>query len=110
MSPVERLALSRERLWAAMQPPATKPHGHVFSEGIAEFAKDLIDRLRTMPGIGSVIEPVEAWWAGHPLRTAGLIAAEASRNLATPMAQRHPLGDATWGYRRFGVAGPVSQA
>lgn len=91
MSPVERLALSRERLRVAMQPPPVKPSGQFLGENIGEFAKDLFNRIKSMPGLGSLIEPVEAWWARHPLRTAGLVAAEASRNLTTPMAERHPL-------------------
>lgn len=91
MSPVERLALSRERLRAAMQPPPVKPPSHLLGEGIGEFAKDLLARVRAMPGLGGLIEPIEAWWARHPLRTTGLVAAEASRNLTTPIAERHPL-------------------
>lgn len=91
MSPVERLTLSRERLRAAMQPPPIKPHSHLLSESIGEFAKDLVAHVRAMPGLGGLIEPIEAWWVRHPLRTASLVAAEASRKLTTPIAERHPL-------------------
>lgn len=91
MSPVERLALSRERLRVAMQPPPAKPPGHFLGGNIGEFAKDLMSRIKSMPGLGNLLEPIEAWWARHPLRTAGQVAAEASRSFATPMAERHPV-------------------
>lgn len=91
MSAVARLTLSRECLRAAMLPPRGDPSPHPFGKGVSELAQSVLARIKAMPGFGGLIEPVEAWWAQHPLRTAGLVVVEASRKLATPMAARHPL-------------------
>ena len=91
MTAVERLTLSRERLRIAMLPPPPKPADHLFGERIGVFMTNIIERAKATPGLTELIEPIEAWWAQHPLRTAGLVAAEASRKLATPIAERHPL-------------------
>jgi hypothetical protein len=44
-----------------------------------------------MPALTVVIEGVQDWWAQHPLRTAGVVAAEATRRIAAPIAERRPL-------------------
>lgn len=87
---IERLALSRARLRAAML-PAPSTQGHALGDGISGFATNLVERLRTMPGAAVLIDTIQTWWEQHPLRTAGLVAAEASRKLAEPVAQRNPL-------------------
>jgi len=88
---IERLALSRECLRAALLPPPDKAPSHLPGASISEFATSLLERIKAMPGLAGLIEPVEAWWAQHPLRTASLIVAEGSRKLAAPVADRHPL-------------------
>ena len=92
MTPVERLTLSRQRLRAAMLPPPGEPHRHPLGDKIGAFVTDLIERFKGVPSLAGLIEYIEGWWAQHPLRAAGLIVAEASRKLTTPMAERHPLG------------------
>ena len=91
MTAVERLALSRERLRVAMLPPPNRPQSNDLRESIGAFAKELAARARAMPGLAGLIEPLETWWAQHPLRTTGLVVAEAWRKLSSPMAERHPL-------------------
>ena len=91
MTAVDRLALSRERLRLAMLPPPPRPAEHLFGERFGALTAGLLERLKTTPGLAELIEPIKAWWARHPLRTAGLVAADASRKLATPLAARHPL-------------------
>jgi hypothetical protein len=87
-----RLARSRELLRTAMLPKPSKgrPAG---SEGIGEpsFIDDLIERARQLPGVAVVLDAVESWWSRHPLHTAATVAAEASRRLAEPIAERNPL-------------------
>jgi hypothetical protein len=91
-SAIERLALSRERLREAMMPSAkTKTPGHGLGAGIGSMASRLADRVRATPGAGVVLDGVQAWWAQHPLHGVGRVAAEASRKLAAPVAERNPL-------------------
>jgi len=91
---IERLALSRERLRDAMLPPSRKRHvpdGHALSEGVGGLASGLVERLRALPGVLILLEAIEDWWARHPLHSAGVVAAEAARRIAAPIAERRPL-------------------
>ena len=90
---IERLALSRERLRSTMMPPPPKATSHASGSGSSgvSFTENLAERLRDLPGAAMVIDAVRAWWAQHPLRTASLVAGEASRKFATPLAERHPV-------------------
>ena len=87
---IVRLALSRERLRAAML-PASKQRTHALGEGVSAFADDLVERVKALPGVAIVLDALRSWWAQHPLHTAGNVAAEASRRLAAPIAERNPL-------------------
>lgn len=89
---IERLALSRELLRSAMRPAATKKAGQGLGAGVGAAALSLVERVKTLPGAAVFLEAVTEWWSHHPLRTAGLVAAEASRKLAAPVAQRNPIG------------------
>ena len=89
----ERLALSRLRMRNAMIVIAHPPKRPLpFAGGVGDIAGKLLDRARGLPGAEIFIETVESWWHEHPLRTAGLVAEEASRKLVEPVAQRNPLG------------------
>jgi hypothetical protein len=74
-----------------MLPPQVDPPPRPLGDSISELAQSLFARLKAMPGLDGLLEPIEAWWAQHPLRTAGLVVVEASRKLTTPIAGRHPL-------------------
>ncbi len=91
MSAVARLTLSRECLRAAMLPPPRDPVRLPLGDSISELAQSLLARIKAMPGLDGLLEPIETWWAQHPLRSAGLVVVEASRKLTTPIADRHPL-------------------
>lgn len=74
-----------------MLPAPEVPRSHRLGAGIDAIANNLLDRLKALPAVNIVIEAIEDWWSQHPLRTASHVAAEASRRLATPIAERHPL-------------------
>ena len=89
---IERLALSRERLRSTMLPSPAKPSAHTFGGGSAgSFVAGLSERLKDLPGAALVLDAVRTWWAQHPLRTASVVATEASRKFAAPLAERNPL-------------------
>jgi hypothetical protein len=89
---VERLALSRERLRSTMMPAPQKAASQAFgSSSVGSFTANLAERVKELPGATMVIEAMRTWWAQHPLRTATLVAGEASRKFAAPLAERNPV-------------------
>ena len=90
VSAVERLALSRERLRAAML-PAPRSGEPALGGSIGAMTSRLVDRIKEMPGAAVVIDAVQAWWAQHPLRTVSRVAAEGARRFAAPIAERNPM-------------------
>ena len=88
ISPCERLAASRERLRQAMQ---QSPHTGASSGNTPEsLLGGLLGHLQTGPGLGLVVDVLQAWWQKQPMRMALLLGSETSKMLLQPVAQRHP--------------------
>ena len=92
----ERLVASRLRLRAALMeiahpPPRPSVLDSLKMGGLRDLADPLLDALRAVPGASFVLETIEAWWAQHPLRTAGIVAGEASREFVLPIARQNPF-------------------
>ncbi len=92
LSATEELQASRLRLRSAMMtivhPP---PSPSLLAGGLSDLGGKLLDGARHIPGAGIFLETLQSWWHEHPLRTAGLVAEEASRTLVEPAAERSPL-------------------
>ena len=90
-TPSERLALSRERLRQARGGPdrAAKRATSAHAPGPASA---WLDELKAHPVGAIAIDALLRWWAQHPLRLAGVVAADATAAVVRPIAQRNPLG------------------
>jgi hypothetical protein len=90
-TPSDRLALSRERLRHAMRTSAA-PKGGSTHPHAGRFSTAWLASLKDIPGAAVIISAVTSWWAQHPLRLAGMVAADAASAVVRPVAQRNPLG------------------
>ena len=88
---VARLAASRARLRSTMMDIAHPPRREFApAANLGETIHNLLLRVKSLPGAALVIEGIDSWWRRHPLRTAGMVAGEASRTLVRPIARRNP--------------------
>lgn len=89
----ERLAESRRQLRDSMMAIAHPPKKPVaaWTGGAGDLLHRLLARARQWPGAELFLESVESWWREHPLRTAGVVAEEASRTIVEPLARRNPM-------------------
>ena len=83
---LERLAISRQRLRESMRPDPQSPDQQGSDEPPA-----WLNALKGIPGIAVVVEAVQSWWNQHPMRVAGLVAADASKTFLRPIIQRNPI-------------------
>ncbi|APW42985.1 hypothetical protein [Rhodoferax saidenbachensis] len=91
LTPVERLALSRERLRVAIAHNAAAR-----ASGATAPGAGLIDILKTaVPGAGLLIDTLgptfKQWWARHPLQSSSAMTSDVVRTVLRPVAQRHPV-------------------
>lgn len=86
----DRLVLSRERLRQAMR-DIVAPPDRAAKQRTGGSAVGL-ERLKSTPGASVVVEAVSRWWEQHPLRIAGMLAADLVKAVIQPVARRNPLG------------------
>ncbi|MFM9879966.1 MAG: hypothetical protein ACKVOO_06105 [Burkholderiaceae bacterium] len=90
-----RLALSRERLRVALH-EETRAHSQQGAsrssddQGGPSMMTTLVASASAVPAVAVVIEALGSWWAQHPLRSVGGVAADAAKAMVLPVAQRHP--------------------
>jgi hypothetical protein len=96
-SAADRLVASRERLRLAMR--SQKPQsgdgaaraGSASEDAAGNAGSSWQRLLQSIPAGSIVIDAVGSWWAQHPMRVAGIVAAEAGNAAIRPLAKRHPL-------------------
>lgn len=84
LTPAQRLAISREHLRAAMRTPPRSTH----RPGVAGALRE---RLRSNSTLALMMEIIDSWWHRHPMRSAAVLAGEASRTVVGPLARRKPI-------------------
>ena len=88
-SATERLVLSRHRLQMALAQTveANRPRATT-----AEHTSHAwIDDMKAVPGVGTLVQIISAWWAKYPLNAAASMAFDAANTVAKPLATRHPI-------------------
>lgn len=95
-APVDRLALSRERLRRAMggapPPAAPNPAQQPPTERTSSGDwRQMLNTLKAHPVAATLINAATHWWTRHPLHLVGIVAAGAATSMVRPVAQRHPL-------------------
>ena len=85
----ERLAMTRQRLRIALAETveANRPRAAVSGASSSSWTDD----LKTIPGVGIVVQALSAWWAKYPLNAASAMAFDAANAVAKPLATRHPV-------------------
>jgi hypothetical protein len=88
-----RLEASRKRLRSALLEIAHPPPKPSFVDDLklGSFGTQLLDRLKTLPGVAIALDVLEHWWAEHPLHAAGSLAEQAARRYVGPFAKKNPL-------------------
>jgi hypothetical protein len=92
-SAAERLAASRERMRQWMLQTDSRGHARRRVEAAKEAGDKpaWMDRLRTAPVIGVVMDAATAWWANHPMQPAAQLAHGVVSETVAPLARRHPV-------------------
>lgn len=92
-SAAERLAASRERMrqWMLQTDGRHDARRRVDAAREAGDKPAWMDRLRTAPVIGVVIDAANAWWSNHPMQPAAMVAHGVVRDTVAPLARRHPI-------------------
>ncbi len=90
-SALDRVSASRERLRLAMQKPKKPSPSKLSGRGIGSYGASALAHLKEIPALAVLLAALENWWSQHPLRTAAIVGAEASRTLVEPLARRNPL-------------------
>jgi hypothetical protein len=88
-SATARLAASRQRLQIALRETIEANQPRVAASGHTSPA--WMDELKALPGIGIVVQALNAWWAKYPLNAASTMAFDAANSVAKPLASRHPI-------------------
>ncbi|HEV7913517.1 MAG TPA: hypothetical protein VGP22_07100 [Albitalea sp.] len=101
----QRLAASRERMrqWMLQGDRRHEARRRVQAAAEAGDAPAWMDRLRTVPVLGVVIDAMAAWWSHHPLQPAASLARGIVQDAMAPLARRHPIAT-VFGAFAIGVA------
>lgn len=87
----ERLEESRERLREWMQ--QSRGRGSRRRSEVPRVAgaqPTLMDRLRSAPVVGPVVDGVGSWWSSHPMQPVASLAHGMVRDRVSPVVSRHP--------------------
>ena len=106
-SAAQRLAESRERmrLWMLQTDGRHRARQRAAAAEAAGERPAWLDRLRSHPIVGTVVDAVTSWWANHPLHPAVSLGTSVVRDAIAPLARRHPLAVVTGA---FAVGGALA--
>jgi hypothetical protein len=91
LPPIERLALSRERLRRAMT-RRDAPKEQSSATGNKALGLGLLDALKlAVPSAGLIIDAVAQWLDGHPLKASSNFVEGVANEVLRPLAKRHPF-------------------
>jgi hypothetical protein len=92
-SAAQRLANSRERLreWMTQGGGRHDARRRADAAVAAGEKPAWMDRLRTAPIVGVVLDAAQAWWSNHPLHPAAHLAQGVVSERIAPLARRHPV-------------------
>jgi hypothetical protein len=87
----EKIELTRAQLRRAMTPPPPAPRKNYSRVKLEGQGPTVLDRLKALPFIGTIVDAIDSWWLSHPLRPVTRVVGQASNAAVRPFARTNPI-------------------